>query len=184
MTYYLRRVKNKAAWDFEVFREFVERHDVPTDALGHLDTDHNCLSVWEIGTNQEDLIRVVEALATEREYLKPLEYILFSPDIPTRLGIEVRMTPVDRLLVKSVTGWHRDLVIPAGTKLLEFAATIFPDQKPARILEQDILKIIAQGIREDRIPRSFVSKLKDSDDRKKLERLLDSASGDLFPTSP
>lgn len=120
MALLFRKLLNKRHWDE---REWLKPGDVQADSLGSLQTKDNELSIYLLDDSDEQLDRIVAAVALTRDYLSHFDLALAPEDILGKCEVETGETYGDTL-DDGVNAWHRDLVSLTSTKLVNLAAAI------------------------------------------------------------
>jgi hypothetical protein len=147
------KVKNKRHWDREL-PVFVDRGDITATCLVNLSVVDNSMSAWELTENDSNLQRVLAALAAKRDFLEPLDYLVFDSDIPVRLGLRVQNNPGATADKVANETWHRDLVEISGKKLLALALELFENSSRNRCSQREVLAMIRSAIDLNEIDRS------------------------------
>lgn len=120
MSALFRKLSQKRHWDAE---SWLEPGDIQADAAKCLATSENKLSVFVLEQPDEQVERVVAALAVTRDSLAHLDTALAPEEILARCGIRRDEVPGQTADFK-VNEWHQDLVELTVMKVARFAAAI------------------------------------------------------------
>jgi hypothetical protein len=63
--------------------------EIQSDALGDLNTSNNTLSVWYVEDDQSNLDQVITALASNRDAISNLDYVLFDISLVNSIQINI-----------------------------------------------------------------------------------------------
>ena len=91
----IRKIKSIGCWDPATIKEKIEREDAttPGDTIADLKTEKNRLSVWYTpNTEEENIYPIIAAIATNRESLQKMTYVVLDEGELSRLGIEYVQT--------------------------------------------------------------------------------------------
>lgn len=146
MTYLLRTV-NKNRWYRDKSFEWLEEGDVPAETLCDLPPKSNQLSVWEIDNEENNLERLLTALAANRDKLDKVDYLLFSPDIVSQIKIDT--SRIDGILPdKDVNKWHVSLQNLSANQVADLVTCIWlsPTTQSHRLMSKQVANLIVSAI--------------------------------------
>lgn len=127
--------------------------EIQADPLGDLATRDNTLSVWQVEDDNSNLNQVIAALASSRDSISNLDYVVFDIDLLVGTGIKIEInrgaTPYEMANI-----WHRDLVELTATKLVRLAETMLTHSRIERILEKKILHLIKDAVQNEQIDKA------------------------------
>ena len=155
MRRFLRKI-NKNKW-FEAGTTSPALEELRADPVGDLATSGGGkLSVWVVEDGDQNLERVVCALASTMSSLQHMSFITFDPEDLVPLGVEHEHNEGDSRDIEANRKWHYDLVIPTAIKLVHFARHLWAQSTPQIILQKQLraymLKAIEAGtIRRDKL---------------------------------
>lgn len=147
------RIIRKNRWYTDDEYAWLEENEIPSDTLGDLITQNNELSVWLIDDQLSNLDRLIAALASNRDKLDKLDYLLFSAEILDQVEIEYHET--DGLLPDIyANNWHLSLVNLSAGKVADLAKYIWfsPTTQKKRILKKRVGDLIINSVNEGNIP--------------------------------
>lgn len=157
MTYLLRKIDNKVNWDQEPEELKWLYGEIPADLLNDFSTKDNRISVYELDQDQENLERIIAALASNREKADKLDFIIVKKKIIENLDISMEQkngaTPDFE-----VNGFHIDLAFLTGNKLNKLAREFWLNGEIYRYTPPRILKIIANSFNNGHIPVEHIKK--------------------------
>lgn len=164
MPLFFRELGNKSWWD-KAHDEFgwLTKDEFIGDIFKSVKTTKGTLSIFEIDEDQNNLSRVVAALACKRSNLENFDYVLV-PESDIQLHFDILQTPgkTADILVNEL---HRDIVQLTARKLLGLAI-IFRDHMDAMTrLDKDEVKatilrsLHEESLREDDVSSSVKKKL-------------------------
>lgn len=149
-----RKIDNKPNWDN--FRSkspnWINSGDIPGDLLKDLQTTGNELSVYELADSNSNLDQIISAMAANRQYLKPIYYILIEREsiVSNNYSISkaVGKTPSDEVN----RNYHINIEKLSGINLVKLAK-IFSEKSELnnseiiyRVRAVDVLKKIINSI--------------------------------------
>lgn len=143
---FLARMVRKPKWYKHTEVSWLPTGRLQADALGDLKTADNKLSVWHIDDDLSNLEQVIAALATTRDDISNLDYILFDPQLLSELDIAIMTTKGNTKYNIANTKWHRDLPKLTANKLIELAYTIWKQGKVKRVYEWEVLDLLKQAV--------------------------------------
>jgi hypothetical protein len=124
------------------------------ETLKDLQSDvNNKLSVWLIEDDRSNLMRVICALATWREEIENVDYILTDYQVIVRLNISIEHTLGASADDKANERWHRNLCDLTEQKRLGLAQAMKEKCESVRIPQKDIAVLLADGIIAGRVNR-------------------------------
>jgi len=127
---------------------WLPKGELHADPLADLATTRGALSIWRIEDGETDERRVIAALASRRDSLQSIDYIVFGSDILKRLNIQVERSEgqsADNEINKS---WHCDMIQLSAWKLVEFAETVVIHENviPKRITKGRLKEFIQDAV--------------------------------------
>jgi hypothetical protein len=114
---------------------------------------NNKLSVWLIEDDRSNLMRVICALATWREEIENVDYILTDYQVIVTLNISIEHTLGASADEEANERWHRNLCDLTEQKRLDLAQAIKQKCESVRIPQKDIAVLLADGIIAGRVNR-------------------------------
>ena len=144
---FLLRTVRKARWYQHPHKEYpwLVAGELQADALLDFVTEHNSLSVWVIDDNRENLLRVIAALAANRDKPSNLDFALIDERTVSDFVISVEETPGDTA-DDEVNKWHLDLVKLTVSKLVKLVnATKTPERVPAKNVSRLIIDSVTSS---------------------------------------
>ena len=154
---YLRKIR-KAKWYKNAYVPWLEEGELQADVLVDLSTKNNELSVYQINDVNTDLPEVIGAIALTCDNTSNIDYALFMEKDLEELKIKVSFsegdTPDDVVNLK-----HYDLTEITANKILSLT-TVVKGGIIGRFTESNVIRIVAEALRNNRIDRSRI-KLKE-----------------------
>ena len=167
MPFFLRKISIRR-WDS---LPWLPTGDLQADSLKDLKTENNCLSVWWVEDDLSNLDQVVAALAANCDDVANFDYSLFDQNLISVDNIEAKRIKGASLDENANSSWHRDLAEMSGFKLVRLAKSIFTGSTKKRILEKQVLKLIAKAVASGNIDKaSLKEKVKEKVDRLRSNR--------------
>jgi len=120
------------------------------------------LSVWHIEDDSSNLDEITTALASTKDHIANVDFLLFEQDLIDGLGIGIEANPGNTPL-QAANRWHRDLVKVSAYRLFCLARKLFRNAQRHRIQETEVQNRISDGIREGRIDRQKMKPMLASD---------------------
>ena len=150
----------KAKW---VALNWMQRGDVPADALADLRATHNQLSVWRVESGDAAGLKMaLAALASNREKLDNLDYTLLDeallPAIPTKYVKSDGATPH----LAANGDLHCDLTDLTAGKVLRIAEAMM-QMEHIRVPQSEVKRLLLDAVEEGALDRDKI------DDRLKYE---------------
>ena len=142
-------------WFKEDAAPWLERGDVPADAVSDLRTTGNELSVWELESDRSNLKRIVCALALGRSEITASGYVVFDSAPLAGIDIGISAEKPGGTPDKGANKWHRDLTNLSGNKLVALTRAILQHGDTGTVLKKEIQEQIQLGIREKHLPDKF-----------------------------
>ena len=133
-----RKLRAKSSW---YSQPWLPPGAVQADAARCLVTDRNGLSVYKLEDPDEQLKRLIAAIAASRNSVVQLDYAIFPESILTQCQIKQVQEPGE-LADNEVNQWHVDLVDLSFGKLAEFASAIKKEGKIKRYQKKRVLEAI------------------------------------------
>ena len=128
---------------------------VRPDALKNFATEQDRLSVFECDGEKQHADRVAVAVATGRNRLTEVEYILFGDDLNTELGIQVEKSE-GRTKDKVANSHHRDLTISSANQLAELVTNVCARSAVTRLEAFEVAPLLLCAIESGRIDRTHL----------------------------
>lgn len=116
------------------------------------------ISVWKIEDNKTNLERIVAAIAARLQHLDKFDYVMFSENMVEGVGIQIRKSSGQSADPDADKQWHLDLVEISATKLISLTQLIDKDGLMDRRDEQEVEKLIRNGVNEGRIEKKRINK--------------------------
>lgn len=146
----LRSIK-KSRWNKDNF-SWLTQDDIQADLLGDLVTSNNNLSVWLVQDDKSNLNEVITALASNRDTLSNLDYVIFDVNLLSDINIKIEInegkTPYEK-----ANRWHRDLIELTANKIVKLAESLLKHSSKERILDKEILNLIKVAVSNGQIER-------------------------------
>lgn len=158
MTLILRLIRQHR-WDRPQGGGWLGDDDVPADPMADFaNTTENRLSVWMVDDQKTNLNQIVVAMATNRDKLDKLDYVLFPRAYLDAAEIawedDHGDTPDDE-----ANTWHRNLVELSADKVVALTKMVWKrDKEQERIAKADVRARIVDAVLEDRIPLGKLSR--------------------------
>ncbi len=157
MPFVLRGIRQNR-WDDDLTRfPWLAPGEVPADPLGDLATTSCTLSVWLIDDDEENLGRVVTALATRRDSLANFDYILVDSRLLTDNGFKVAPAPGDTPDNTANENWHLDIEELSATQLLNLLRVVWGNFRFDFMPKKDLGNAIRDGISSEQLDRSKIN---------------------------
>ena len=152
MRRFLRKI-NKNKW-FEAGTTSPALEELGADPVGDLATSGGGkLSVWVVEDGDQNLGRVVCALASTMSSLQHMSFITFDPEGLVPLGVEYKNNEGDSRDMEANCKWHYDLVIPTAIKLVHFARHLWAQCTPQIVLQKQLREFMLEAIKAGTIQR-------------------------------
>jgi hypothetical protein len=162
----------KARWNIHPDISWLDPNDVQADTLLDLKTENNQLSVYFLD-DAAALDQLAAALASTCDNIANFDYVLFSQEILSEIGINVAKatgdTPDD-----TINSWHRHLSEISATKLVQLAKEARARGTIDRLSHKTVHKLVARGMVTNQLDRTRM-KLK-AEAIYKLEELIKSGT--------
>jgi hypothetical protein len=128
--------------------------EIQADAFGDLSTSNNTLSVWYVEDDKSNLDEVITALASNRDTISNLDYVLFNIDLVSSIGINIERnsgaTPFE-----TANHWHRDLTMLTASRLFKLVDIICnKNSSIERVQEKKIINLIGDAVNDGVIERA------------------------------
>lgn len=142
------RIIRQNRWDSPRKLDWLAKGDIPADPMADFaNTSDNSLSVWLVENDNQDLDRVVAALAAGREKADKLDYMLFTQDHLAAVEAEIRTTN-GNTLDEYVNGLHRDLPELSAAKVLALTRRVWDENLgPKRVDRRTVIRLVADAVR-------------------------------------
>ena len=132
--------------------DWLPEGDIPADPLSDLSAAENALSVWYVSDSSENLERVVAALASTRDKIDKLDYVLIEQETIHRLGIIALQSEGKSPDDHANRNWHYDFKQLSGGLLVRFVKEMLPRvESRGRILDKRVEQLIREGIASTQI---------------------------------
>ena len=132
--------------------DWLEDGETPADPIFGLDTKSNTMSVWAVESHEDQLDRIIAALAATRQSLQDFEYVLLDSQILTLAQIRSRKTEGKSPDAHLNSLLHRDLIEISAQKLVKLTAatfkTIQQEGENTKVVERVPRKVVAKYIVE------------------------------------
>lgn len=151
----LREIR-RAKWYKNAEVKWLGDNDLQADALGDIRTSNNSLSVWEIADDRTNLDAVIGAIAAGKNTAANFDFALFTTTAVLETNIIISEEP-GKTFDEGVNGFHRELIELTTSKLLALAEIIHRHATKERIIEPEVVSLIAAAIEEGRIKPDFLS---------------------------
>ena len=160
MTMIFRKLCKKRNWDCP---EWMGEEEAPADAAKCLETHSNTLSIYVLADPDEQLDRVVAALALTRNHLGEFDLAVAPEPILTECGLTIEDKQGDTPDLE-VNHWHRDISQLTLGKVAQLAASIRVRGSIVRYQEKQVENAIrtsvnSEYVRSNRIPPTLVTSL-------------------------
>ncbi len=111
------------------------------------------VSVWAIEAGNSNLPQILAALASVRQRLANLDYVVFDDAVLAAHSVSVKNTDGETLDEDANRRWHRELVGLTGEKALKLVHEI--KQRGSAVVERvpgdDVVKYVAGSVKAGRI---------------------------------
>lgn len=149
----------QSRWLRDEARPWLERNDVPADAVSDLRTTDNCLSVWEVAPDRSNLERIVRAVALSRDVIANTGFIVFEADLLTHIGVKSSGEHKGQTPDDEANDWHRDLVDLSGNQLVALTRTLLENGDSGTVLKKRLYELVVDGIAAKQLPEKCRKKL-------------------------
>lgn len=122
---------------------------LPADPLSDLNTKKNCLSVWQVSSDESNLEEIVVAIAAGFGHVQNMDAVLIDERAIGELGLRVEASPGKTPLPRA-TGYHRDLVQLQAGSLVQVGDTLRRGDFRS-FSERTVRELLARYIREGRL---------------------------------
>jgi hypothetical protein len=147
MSKLLRKVDHKLFWNPNgEFATYVPADEAPADALKDLRTEHDALSVWQIDDNEANLDRVLAAIASSRDYLLKLDFLIFDSKHIEELGLKMEREDGRTYDSKANSDWHFDLIHLSASDLSRLANKMFKYSKRGRLTVPKLTQLVKESV--------------------------------------
>jgi len=140
----LRKIR-KARWHRRDDLPWLTEGEIQADPLADLNTSDNKLSVWLVEDNDQDLKKVVTALASNSDTVSNIDYALLDKTYLSGIGVKFEKksgaTPY-----KEVNSLHCNLVELAASKLLELSKVFMAESKRDRFSEPQVISLLRDAL--------------------------------------
>lgn len=152
----LRKIDKGDRWAYSYPKK---EEDFPADPLGDLLTTDNSLSVYFF--EDEASLKIIElALASNRDYIKPLEYLILKLDELRKMGFEFKEYNGDTK-IEAANNLHRNIVNLTADKLIILAKSMLKGMvnEGCHIYKtpKEVKKIVNEGIQCGKISKVKLS---------------------------
>jgi hypothetical protein len=136
----------KRRWSTDASISRLSDGEIQADAFGDLSTSNNTLSVWYVEDDKSNLNEVITSLASNRDTISNLDYVLFNIDLVSSIGINIEKnsgaTPFE-----TANHWHRDLTMLTASKLFKLVDIICNQNSYiGRVQDKEILSLIGDAV--------------------------------------
>jgi hypothetical protein len=147
MSKFLRQVQHKTNWDPQgEFSSYIPPGQAPADALEDLVTDDNALSIWEVDDLGTNLERILAAMASRRQNLQKMDYLIVNSEHVYALGLAMEQKPGETHDDDANKRWHYDLIHLSASDVSRFANAMFLNGKAERKREPDLISSLRKSI--------------------------------------
>jgi len=122
-------------------------------AAGHFQ-DPAGVSLWTIDPSETNLERVIAAIAACRDFLKPVEYLVFPETILAELGIPLVVSEGDTPDAYANSTWHRHLAIDSQAEALRVVRALRTrgaECEPRRCPKPTVKMLLVQSVQSGHI---------------------------------
>lgn len=155
----IRKIKSIGCWDPKTFKDKIHRDDAttPGDAIADLKTDQNGLSVWFTpDLEDEHIYPVIAAIATNRDSIQKVTYVVLDEEKLHTLGIEHEQIPgvAPGIIDSQILNRHFDLIDIDYKRLgllAEYIQDLIKKKRGKTINEKQLGKYINQMIENKQI---------------------------------
>jgi hypothetical protein len=149
VSFLLRKI-SKAKWliDPELGNE------LQADALNDLRTGNNRLSVWFIETDHANLNQVITALASNRERVEKVDYVLIDMTTLNQHSFTLRNIVGDTPY-EAANSFHRDLENLRARQILDLALMIQVSTKN-RVAEKEVRQLLTRALNDGLLDESLI----------------------------
>jgi len=156
----LRKTRTNLIWDDPCEGlPWLDIDDIPADPVTDLETHENNLSIYVIQDDKSELDRCLSALAAQRAHLHKLDYILFDISLIDSLHLEIDDKEKGTLLDQEVNLLHRNIIKLSANKLIKLSKGIIGNCVGARILDDEVARLISTSIKNGWINKSKIDNL-------------------------
>jgi len=154
----LRRIQHKPNWDPQgEFSTYLPPGQAPADSLDDIATDANRLSIWQIDDEGTNLDRVLAAMASPRENLQKLDYLIFDIQDVQVLEIPVEASPGNTLDQEANKSWHFHLTHLSAAALASLANRMLARGPARRQNERQLIALLDKSVANGWIDQSRLS---------------------------
>ena len=154
MSVIFRKLDRKRHWDN---KPWLEINNVQADATKCLETDENKLSVFVLDKPEQQVERVVAALAANRDYLCQLDLALVPEEALEVCAIQ-RANIQGETPDPEVNKWHKDFIELSISKIACLATAIKREGQIKRYLPKKVAKAIKYSLDADYIDITKINK--------------------------
>jgi hypothetical protein len=151
MPYLLRKIR-KIRWDAELKKQIagLMGDECPADCLGDLETANCCLSLWQVGDDQNNLDDIIAALGANCSYISPLDYALIAREQVEEIA-ELKKTLGQSSHNLANDNWHWDLVGLSTGRLTRLAEVMYDCAERVRIAPKNLEKLVRKALEEKKL---------------------------------
>jgi len=165
MPFILRKIKRARWYGRDVFPWLTEG-EIQADHLGDLYTSDNKLSVWLVENIDQDLKKVVTALASNSTTVSNIDYALLDKTHLSGIGVkfekELGVTPYEE-----VNSLHYNLIELTASKLVGLSKVFMAESKRDRFIEPQVTSLLKTALGAGQIAQEKLNeKLKASLERR------------------
>lgn len=155
MAKFLRKVETKRHWDHKgEFSKYIPAGEASADCLGDLKTSSEALSVWELDDEKTNLNRILAAIASTREHLQKIDYLIVDAAHVTNLGLKIQPKPGQTRDAGANNAWHRDLIHLSASDLSRLANVLFEHAQRRREMEVKLIALLKHSVDEGHVDRA------------------------------
>lgn len=152
----IRKIKSIGCWDPSKIRDKIHRDDAttPGDTIADLKTEKNGLSVWYTpNTDEENIYPIVAAIATSRESIQKMTYVVLDEEELSNIGIQHVQTDgiAPGVTNPEILNRHYDLINIDYKRiglLADYIHQLIEGQKGRTISDKKMIQFIRRLIEE------------------------------------
>jgi hypothetical protein len=142
---------------------FLAAGDVPAEPLIDLNAGGNLLSVWEVADDRSNVERMVRAVATMRDHIDSMGWVVFDAAQLPAIGVEIQNN-LGKSKDEGANPFHRDLVV-SGNKLVALTRIILQmentPENSGTVIKGRLKQLFAEGIEKKELPEQLKALIAD-----------------------
>jgi hypothetical protein len=147
MTKILRRIQHRTNWDPRgEFSRYLQPGQAPADTLQDLATSENTLSIWQVQDSDSNLDRILAAIASPRENLQKLDYLIVDWQHVEELSLHMEKAAGDTHDKYANENWHFHLTRLSASDVANLANKMFAHGQTVRKKEKDLVLLLKRSI--------------------------------------